>query len=383
MATSTPSPASSAPKPMRERMADYITRLQETIVTKLETYGSGQRFRRESWTRDEGGGGLSYTFPPLDTSPIGNHPIEKGGVNISTINGILPPAAVKQMSTAHAALKDIDKSLPFFAAGISIILHPRHPRVPTAHANCRYFEVLDVPLPYPCPRDPTTPTPPAVNDNDNGTNTDSDDPIPEPTVLAWWFGATTNLTPAYVNEPDFGHFHSTLKTACDTWTDAAHTAISVYPPFKSSCDDYLYIPHRHEHRGIGGIRFDDMDSDAMRTLLRRVAVVVPLTEDTFARLSTQEALFDLVTSLGDSFPPSFIPILERRMGEPVVPSERRWQLLRRGRAVEFSLVIDRNVLVGMPPEARWEYCSELGTEDRETEEAEMVKILKKPRSWVD
>jgi len=150
----------------------------------------------------------------------------------------------------------------------------------------------------------------------------------------------------------------------------------------------------------GGVRFDDVDSDAMRALLRRLGAAqagVSLSEDTIARLSTPEALFRLVTYLGDSFLPSFIAILGRRTDESVVPSERRWQLLRRGRAVEFNLVVDRgtkfglaapgvkpeNVLVGLPPEARWEYCSELGAEDQDTEEAEMVKILKEPRSWVD
>lgn len=293
---------------------------------------------------------------------------------------MLPPAAIKQMSTTHAALKDIDKSLPFFAAGLSLIIHPRHPRVPGVHANYRYFEVLDTPL---SPRNPTKP-----NDADNDK---------EPTVLAWWFGVITDLTPAYVNEPDFRHFHSTLEATCDAWSDAERTAVSLYPTFKSSCDDYLFIPHRHEHRGIGGVRFDDMDSDAMRALLNRVAGGASLSEDTIARLSDQEALFGLVKALGDNFLPSFIDILERRMHELLVPSERRWQLLRRGRAVEFNLVVDRgtkfglaapgvkveNVLVGMPPEARWEYCSELGNEDQDTEESEMVKILRQPRIWVE
>ncbi|KAF8549518.1 coproporphyrinogen III oxidase [Imleria badia] len=356
---------------VRERVTDFITKLQETIVIKLETYSPGQPFRREAWTRDEGGGGLACTFPLLNAPPSG--PIEKAGVNISTISGILPPAAIKQMSTAHAALKHIDTPRPFFAAGLSLIVHPHHPRIPAVHANYRYFEVLDAPLPPP----DSTATP--------------------PTVIAWWFGVITDLTPAYVDAPDFSHFHNTLKGACDAWSD---TAVSVYPPFKASCDDYLYIPHRHEHRGIGGVRFDDMDSDAMRTLLGRVAGAgdaVSLPEDTFARLSGQEALFGLVKALGDSFLPSFIPILERRMHAPVVPAERRWQLLRRGRAVEFNLVVDRgtkfglaapgvrpeNVLVGLPPEARWEYCSELGAQDQDTEEAEMVSVLKEPRSWVE
>ncbi|KAF8133342.1 coproporphyrinogen III oxidase [Boletus edulis] len=362
--------ASSESQPMRERVVDYITQLQDAIVTKLESYGS-ERFRRESWTRDEGGGGLSCTFPPSPASTDNDHPIEKAGVNISTINGVLPPAAIKQMSTAHAALKDIHTSLPFVAAGLSLIIHFRHPHVPAVHANYRYFEVLDGPLPSP-------------NDGqDQGT---------PPTVLAWWFGVITDLTPAYVDASDFGHFHNTLKAACDMWISSSSpsnaVSTSVYPAFKASCDDYLYIPHRHEHRGIGGVRFDDMDTDAMQALLAR---------DTLVRLSSQQALFSLVRALGDSFLPSFTPILERRINVPFIPSERRWQLLRRGRAVEFNLVVDRgtkfglaapgirseNVLVGMPPEARWEYCSELGQEDQDTEEAEMVKILKQPRSWVD
>ena len=357
---------------MRERVIEYITQLQETIVTKLESYSPGQMFRREPWARDEGGGGLSCTFPPPDTpSPIG--PIEKAGVNISRMSGILPPAAIKQMSTAHAALKHIDTPLSIFAASLSVIIHPHHPRIPSVHANYRYFEVLDTPL-----------TPP-------------DEPTATPTVLAWWFGAITDLTPAYLNAPDFGHFHGTLKGACDAWSDPI---LSIYPTFKASCDAYLYIPHRHEHRGIGGIRFDDMDSDAMRALLGHVAAAsasaVSLPEDTLARLSGPEALFDLVKALGDTFLPSFIPILERHIHihTPVIPAERRWQLLRRGRYVEFNLVVDRgtkfglaapgvraeNVLVSMPAEARWEDRGALG---QDTEEAAMVSVLKEPRSWVE
>ncbi|KAG8214829.1 coproporphyrinogen III oxidase [Butyriboletus roseoflavus] len=319
---------SSAPRPMRDRVIDYITQLQSAIVTKLETYGSGQKFRRGSWTRDEGGGGLSCTFPPSDATSqaigINDHPIEKAGVNISTINGILPPAAVKQMSTAHTALKDIEKSLPFFAAGLSLIIHPRHPRVPGVHANYRYFEVLDAPL-------PTAPT-----------SSDHDHLDPEPVVLAWWFGVITDLTPFYVNEPDFCHFHTTLKAACD--------CMERRPPHRRPLST---PPSRH-----------------------------PATTTSSSRTGTNTE--------GSAASASTTWI-------PTRCSERRWQLLRRGRAVEFNLVVDRgtkfglaapgvkaeNVLVGLPPEARWEYCSEVGVEDQDTEEAEMVKVLKEPRNWAD
>ena len=290
------------------------------------------------------------------------------------------------MSTAHAALRHIDQSLPYFTAGLSLVIHPRHPRVPGVHTNYRYFEVLDAPL-----------SPPTVlasrdSDKDNGSADQ------EHTVLAWWFGAITDMTPAYVDEADFRHFHTTLKAACDTWSDAARTSISIYAPFKTSCDDYLFIPHRREHRGIGGIRFDDMDSDAMHALLRaQLGAASSESEETIARLSSQESLFGLVRSLGDSFLPCYVGILEGRMNTPFAPHEKRWQLLRRGRAVEFNLVVERgtkfglaapgvkveNVLVSMPPEARWEYCSELGVEDQNTEETKMMKILKEPRSWVD
>ena len=230
------------------------------------------------------------------------------------------------------------------------------------------------------------------SDKDNGSADQ------EHTVLAWWFGVITDMTPAYVDEADFRHFHTTLQAACDTWSDAARTSISIYAPFKTSCDDYLFIPHRREHRGIGGIRFDDMDSDAMHALLRaQLGAASSESEETIARLSSQESLFGLVRSLGDSFLPCYVGIFEGRMNTPFVPHEKRWQLLRRGRAVEFNLVVERgtkfglaapgvkveNVLVSMPPEARWEYCSELGVEDQNTEETKMMKILKEPRSWVD
>ncbi|KAF9220561.1 coproporphyrinogen III oxidase [Gyrodon lividus] len=368
--------STSSSQSMRERMTEYITNLQDSIIAKLEMYSPASKFRRESWTREEGGGGLSCTFPPLDIPPVDDRPIEKAGVNISTIHGILPPAAIKQMSTAHAALKDIDRSLPFFTTGLSLVLHPRNPRAPGVHANHRHFEVLDGPLP---PRDPTK---------------SGETPDPQPKVLAWWFGVVIDMTPFYVNKEDFRDFHTTLKAACDKWSNFDETNISVYSQFKKSCDDYLFITHRKEHRGIGGVRFDDMDSDAMRALL----VEGPgISRETVAHLSSQESLFGLVESLGNSFLSSFEVILERRRDDPLIPSERRWQLLRRGRSVEFNLVVDRgtkfglavpgvmaeNVLMGMPPEARWEYCSDLGSKNQGGKEAEMMKILKAPRDWAE
>ncbi|KIJ61069.1 hypothetical protein HYDPIDRAFT_169845 [Hydnomerulius pinastri MD-312] len=357
-------------QPMRKHVGDYITNLQKTIVTALESYSPACKFRCEEWIREEGGGGVSYTFPPLGQSSNDSHSIEKAGVNISTIHGMLPPEAIKQMSTAHAALKDLDRSHPFFATGLSLVIHPRNPHVPGIHTNYRYFEVLDSPLPA-----------------ESGESSDS-----EPKVIAWWFGVITDMTPFYVNEDDFTQFHNTLKGVCDQWSTFENHQLSLYHKFKESCDGYLYTPHRKEHRGIGGVRFDDMDSDAMRKLLLGGKPDLP--EDVLAHLTSQESVFRLVRALADSFLPSFQYVLDRRKDERTSPSERRWQLLRRGRAVEFNLVIDRgtkfglaapgvgaeNVLMGLPPEARWEYCTEVG-EQEGSEEAKMMEVLRTPKDW--
>jgi len=347
MADQSEAPGSSTQLPMRQRVTEYIKGLQNAIVTELETIeGSGKRFKREQWERKEGGGGISCTFAEPESV------IEKAGVNISMIEGTLSAAALKQLCKEHSSLAydpDSNASRPFFAGGISLIVHPRNPNAPTVHMNYRYFEVTE-------PED---------------TNS----------VIGWWFGGITDLTPSYLFEEDCIHFHQTLKDMCDTYDD------KMYPVLKKSCDGYFYIKHRDEHRGIGGIRFDDLNDELNAALCGGLAEVQ-------SRSYTAEEQFKMVQSLGDAFLPSYIPILRRRVDMPHGERQRRWQLIRRGRYVEFNLVIDRgtkfglatpgvrieNVLMSLPETARWEYMSELGEEEG-TPEAEAMVVLRKPKEW--
>ncbi|KAI0089588.1 Coproporphyrinogen oxidase [Irpex rosettiformis] len=336
---------------MRARMIEFIGKLQADIVATLEGIDpQAPPFHKREWDRAQGGRGVSCTF----TAP--DHPesvLEKAGVNISMIHGSLPPPAIKQMATEHASLvqkADQAGNLPFFAGGISLIIHPRNPSVPTVHANYRYFEITEA------------------------------GEVEQPKVVAWWFGGITDLTPNYLFEEDVVHFHQTLKTACDAY------GTGLYPAFKKSCDDYFFIKHRGEHRGVGGIRFDDLCDEPNSLLV----------DPSAPRPKSADEIFDYVKTLGNTFLPSYLPILSRRRDTPTDERKRRWQLIRRGRYVEFNLVYDRgtkfglatpgvqaeNVLVSMPETARWEYMSELGTEGEDTDESRMLEVLKNPRDWV-
>lgn len=337
---------------MRKRVIEYISQQQEIIVRALEELDpAAPPFKVDSWDRAEGGSGKSCTFSAA------SHPksvLEKAGVNISMIYGKLPPAAIKQMATEHSSVPynpDSNASLPFFAGGLSLILHPRNPNAPTVHANYRYFEITE----------------------------SSSEPGDSPSVVAWWFGGITDLTPSYLFEEDVRHFHTTLRAACD-----AHGPI-LYPAFKKSCDDYFFIKHRGEHRGVGGIRFDDL-CDEPHSLLPK--------DSDATRPHTNEEIFTFVRACADSFLSSYMPILKRRGSMPYTAEMRRWQELRRGRYVEFNLIYDRgtkfglatpgvrveNVLMSLPESARWEYMSELGEEEG-SEEKRMVEVLKAPREW--
>lgn len=343
---------------MRERVEEYIVSLQDQIVTAFESLDpSAPAFKRDSWVRAQGGSGQSCVFAtPGDVTSIASQQtiLEKAGVNISIVHGTLPPAAIKQMRADHTSmpLPDHPNGLPFFAAGISLVVHPSNPHAPTVHANYRYFEITE-------PVDP----------NETGKG--------EPKLLAWWFGGGSDLTPSYLYEEDAVHFHSTLKTACDKHGQA------LYPTFKKWCDQYFFIPHRGETRGVGGLFFDDLNEGAHARLSEQEG-----------RPKSPEAIFSFVKELGDAFVPSYLPILERRHSLPATPHERRWQLLRRGRYVEFNLVYDRgtkfglmtpgarieSILMSLPETARWEYMSDLGEEG--TTEGSLMKVLREPKEWI-
>lgn len=344
--------------PMRQQFEEYITGLQDKIVSAFEKLDpEAPAFKRDSWVRAQGGTGKSCIFalPPPAPGVTNTHvPVmEKAGVNISAVHGKLPPAAVKQMRSDHSTLPydpESQASLPFFAAGISLVAHPSNPNAPTVHVNYRYFEV-------------TEPTPEGSEEQGN--------------VVAWWFGGGSDLTPSYFFEEDAKLFHGTLKTACD------EHGKELYPAFKEWCDKYFYIPHRGESRGIGGLFFDDLNAENHAKLSPNVP-----------RPRSPMEIFNFIQTLGNAFLPSYLPILERRMNMPSDEHKRRWQLIRRGRYVEFNLVYDRgtkfglmtpgarieSILMTLPETARWEYMSEMGL-DENTEEGRLMEILKNPREW--
>ncbi|MFA5240986.1 MAG: oxygen-dependent coproporphyrinogen oxidase [Sulfuricella sp.] len=271
-----------------QQVNDYLLRLQSSIVERLEQV-DGKSFRRDSWVRPEGGGGSSCV---LEEGRV----LERGGVNFSHVLGpSLPPSA-----SAH---RPELAGRSFEAMGVSLVLHPRNPHAPTVHMNVRCFVARK----------------------------DGTDPV-------WWFGGGMDLTPYYGYEDDAVHFHQSCFDALQPF-GGAH-----YPHFKKWCDDYFYLRHRQEPRGIGGIFFDDFS------------------EQDFA------FSFGLVQSVGDHFLPAYIPILERRKDLPYGERERDFQAYRRGRYVEFNLVFDRGTLFGLqsggrtesilmslPPIVKWRY----------------------------
>jgi len=356
----------STEQPMRERVTAYVKSLQDTIVKALEEIDpAAPPFKRDSWVRPQGGEGQSCVFavpPSEDGTPSVNTVLEKAGVNVSVVHGMLPPPAIKQMRADHSTIPfDPEKptSLPFFAAGISLVIHPRNPFAPTVHANYRYFEITD---------------PDAKEDKDKDSA--GKDP------LAWWFGGGSDLTPSYLFDEDAAHFHRTLRTACD-----AHGA-ALFPAFKKWCDEYFFIPHRSESRGVGGIFFDDLTDGPHQ----RLTVASP--ESAPERPRSAEDIFAFVRACGDGFVESYVPILKKRTSTPAEAHHRRWQQLRRGRYVEFNLVYDRgtkfglmtpgarveSILMSLPETARWEYMSEVGTAEN-SEEARLVEVLKNPKEW--
>ncbi|HEY6192910.1 MAG TPA: oxygen-dependent coproporphyrinogen oxidase [Bacteroidota bacterium] len=288
------------------RVQQYFETLQNTICSALaEADGKGQ-FREDRWAHPEKGGGVTRV---LENGAI----FEKAGVNFSAVeSGIPAPMAAKL---------GVDPQ-PVFATGVSLILHPVSPMIPTVHMNLRYLELA---------------------------NGDA------------WFGGGADLTPNYLHEEDVAHFHGVMKAVCDRHDSGWHLL------FKRACDEYFFIRHRQETRGVGGIFFD-------------------------YRRDNPGRFFLFVTDLGDQFLTAYLPILRRRQSDAWGPAEKKWQLLRRGRYVEFNLLYDRgtlfgletqgrieSILVSLPPEARWDYCSEPEPGSRE---AELLNVLREPRDWI-
>lgn len=302
---------------IKNQFTTYIQNLQNEICSALEEIDGKEKFREDDWDREGGGGGKTRVIEKGDV-------FEKGGVNISTVHGELPKPIKKHF--------DVDDGW-FWAGGISLVIHPKSPMIPTVHANFRYFELYD--------------------DEEMKNQVDG------------WFGGGADLTPYYLYEEDARHFHQTFKKVCDKHGE------DLYPEFKKQCDEYFYNSHRGEARGIGGLFFDYLRADTKRSLNDWHA----FTEDA-----------------GKVFLDSYIPIVKRRMNESYGKEERYWQEIRRGRYVEFNLIHDRGTLFGLktsgriesilmslPPEVRWDYDY---NPEEGSREAELIDVLKNPREWV-
>ncbi|WP_422106741.1 oxygen-dependent coproporphyrinogen oxidase [Winogradskyella sp.] len=300
---------------MKDKFFNYINELQDTITSKLEAIDGKEKFHQDIWKRQEGGGGRTRVIE-------NGNVFEKGGVNISGVHGKLP----ESMQT-YFGVKDAD----FFACGLSLVLHPKNPMVPTVHANWRYFEMYDR----------------------------------QGHIVDQWFGGGQDLTPYYLFDEDAKHFHHVCKTACDKHHP------EFYPNYKARCDDYFHNSHRHEARGIGGLFFDYCKK----------------TDD-----MSMQNWYDFVTEVGDSFLEAYVPIVERRKDLPYSQEQRDWQEIRRGRYVEFNLVHDKGTLFGLktngriesilmslPPHVQWVYDHH---PKEGSEEERLLKVLKHPVDWV-
>lgn len=289
---------------------NYFKTLQDSICESLEIADGTGKFQEDNWERPGGGGGRSRV--------IQGEVIEKGGVNFSAVHGAMPEKISQKLGLEAAE---------FLATGVSIVLHPHSPKVPIIHMNVRYFEMS------------------------NGK---------------WWFGGGIDLTPHYVVEADAQYFHQQLKMVCDKHD------VNYYPEFKKWADDYFYLKHRQETRGIGGIFFDRLSQ-----------------QDGF----TKEKRFEFVKGVGEAFAPIYTYFMNKNKNLPFNENEKTWQMLRRGRYVEFNLVWDKgtkfgldtdgrteSILMSMPPVANWVYNYEA---EKGSEEEKTLGLLRKGIDWVN
>lgn len=305
---------------MRTRMEMLIMETQADFCRALQEVDGGT-FKVDRWERKEGGGGISCVMQDGKV-------FEKAGVNVSVVFGNLTEEAAKQMRSRGKVLKGKDGKLPFCAMGVSSVIHPKNPHIPTVHFNYRYFEI----------------------EEEDGNK-------------QWWFGGGTDLTPVYINKEDAFHFHNTLKEACDK-----HHS-QYYPDFKKWCDRYFYIRHRGETRGIGGIFFDDLDSptqeEAFGFVKSCAGTVVPC------------YLPIVYKHLNDAFTDEEKDWQQVRRGRYV-----EFNLVY-DRGVKFGLATPgsriESILMSLPLTARWEYMHEPA---KGTQEAEMLEVLKNPKEWV-
>ncbi len=300
--------------PDPESVKAYLLDLQERIMDALLDIDPKALTRQDTWTRDAGGGGISRL---LEDGLV----FEKGGVNFSDVHGEnLPPSATAERPELAGA--------EFRAMGVSVVFHPLNPFVPTTHMNVRFFNAQ------------------------------------KGEEQTWWFGGGFDLTPYYGFEEDVVHWHREARSACEPF------GTDLHPRFKQWCDDYFFIKHRKEHRGVGGLFFDDLRL-----------------ENSFGRS------LEFLQSVGDHFLKGYLPIVERRRDHPWEDRHRQFQLYRRSRYVEFNLVQDRgtifglqsdgrteSILMSLPPLVRWDYD---WRPEPGSEEARLYEVFLKPRDWAE
>lgn len=303
----------STTSPDIKAVREYLLALQKNICAGVASLDGDADFIIDEWTRDQGGGGITRV---LNNGAI----FEQAGVNFSHVTGgKLPASATAQRPEL------VGRS--FEAMGVSLVIHPRSPHIPTSHANIRFFVATKA----------------------------GADPV-------WWFGGGFDLTPYYGNKEDCIHWHETAREACSAFGD------EVYPRYKKWCDDYFYIKHRNEQRGIGGIFFDDLNEGGF------------------------EHCFSFLRSVGDHYMKAYLPIVQKRKDTPYTENEREFQLYRRGRYIEFNLVYDRGTLFGLqtggrtesilmslPPVVHFQYNWQPVSGSRE---AELYDVYLKPRDWL-
>ncbi len=307
---------------MRTQMETVLQQIQNNIGAAL-THIDGTPFQEDSWTRAEGGFGRTRVMQHGNV-------FEKVGVSTSTVLGTLTKEAAK-LAMGREVQFDGERT-PFFATSISLVIHPHNPMAPTAHMHYRYFELGE-----------------GVGGAE-GTN--------------WTFSGSADLTPCYLFAEDVIHFHHVHKQVCDRYDE------SFYPRFKQACDAYFYLPHRGEHRGVGGIFLGNLSGDD----------------------GEREMLFSLTQDCAEAFALAYLPIVERRKAMPFSEEQKEWQRLRRGRYVEFNLVCDRgtafglktggrveSILMTLPLIAGWEYSYQPAPESAE---AYMQEVLQTPRQWL-
>lgn len=300
---------------MKDKFYNYILTLQDSITSQLEAVDGEAVFVEDLWQRKEGGGGRTRV---IENGKV----FEKGGVNISAVHGELPESLRLQFGV---------DSGNFYACGLSLVLHPNNPFVPTVHANWRYFEMYD----------------------ESGA------------IVTQWFGGGQDLTPYYLFEEDAVHFHQVCKTACDKHHP------NFYTDFKKTCDNYFWNAHRNEARGLGGLFFDYLKETEEFSMNDR---------------------YNFVTEIGNSFLESYLPIVKKRKNIAFNKDQKDWQEVRRGRYVEFNLVHDRGTLFGLktqgriesilmslPPKVQWVYNHQPAPD---SEEAKLLSVLATPKDWV-